>query len=122
MKIGIPVMEKNGYDALVGEHFGRVPYFAVVETESNDLQFVENISEHRGGRGLPPELLQRYGIDVMLCKNLGRRAIHLFEELGIRVYVGATGTVKDALDRFTSNQLQEATDETACRQHKFHDH
>jgi predicted Fe-Mo cluster-binding NifX family protein len=119
VRVGIPVMEKNGYASMMGQHFGRVPYFAVVDTETSTITFIENTSTHTGGKGLPPEILQR-NIDVMVCSALGRKAVRLFEELGIRVYIGATGTVKYALDRFASNQLQEATDETACREHRFH--
>ncbi len=120
MKIGVPVIEKNGYNAAIGEHFGRVPYFAIVDIEQNNVQFIENTSEHRGGRGLPPELLRNHDVDVMVCKNLGRKAIHLFEQFGVEVYVGATGTVKDAVEKFANDQLQEATDKNACREHKYH--
>lgn len=33
MRIGIPVMDKNGYESIMGQHFGRVPYFAIVDME-----------------------------------------------------------------------------------------
>ena len=35
------------------------------------------------------------------------------------VYVGAYGTVKDALEMWKNNKLQPATDENACAQHAF---
>ncbi|MEA1993882.1 MAG: NifB/NifX family molybdenum-iron cluster-binding protein [Euryarchaeota archaeon] len=121
MIIGIPVTEKNRYDSAVGEHFGRVPYFAIVDTENDEIVLTENTSHHKGGRGYPPELLRKNNVDVMVCKNLGRRAVSMFENFGIEVYIGATGTVRDALESFTDNQLQEATDKNACKEHKYHD-
>ena len=47
-----------------------------------------------------------------------------FEDLGIMVYVGASGSVEDAIDMWESNNLPAATDENACQQHAFrkHDH
>jgi len=77
-----------------------------------------------GGQGYPPEIMAKAGVDVMICAGLGRRAIMMFEEMGIMVYVGAGGSVKNAIDMWESNNLQAATDENACQQHAFrkHDH
>jgi predicted Fe-Mo cluster-binding NifX family protein len=74
-----------------------------------------------GGSGYPPDILAREGVETMLCSGLGRRAIGLFEQLGIMVYIGAKGTVKDTLDLWKQGGLQQATDETACKKHAFHD-
>lgn len=54
----------------------------------------------------------------MLCSGLGPRAIMMFEEFGIEVYVGAQGTVKDTLDLWKNGKLQVATDELACKMHR----
>jgi len=42
----------------------------------------------------------------------------MFEQLGIRVYVGAGGIVKDAIHAFQEGRLQEATNENACKNHR----
>ena len=121
MRIGIPVMDKNGYEYIIGQHFGRVPYFAIVDMEKKDISFIDNTSEHFGGMGAPPELLRSNNVEIMLCMDLGRRAIRMFEEFGIEVYVGAVGTVKNAMDNFNNGNLEEATDKNACMQHKYRD-
>jgi predicted Fe-Mo cluster-binding NifX family protein len=74
-----------------------------------------------GGQGQPPEIMAREGVDVMICRGLGRRAISLFKELGIDVYIGAFGTVKDAIDDFQQGRLQKAGMSDACGQHAFRD-
>ena len=71
------------------------------------------------GTKLPAELLREYNIDIMLCGGLGRRAIQLFEHFGIEVYIGARGTVKDAIEQFNDKKLQMATDKDACQEHKY---
>ncbi len=119
MKVCIPTMGNKGINEYVGEHFGRVPTYTLVDTKTNEITVVDNTSEHTGGQGYPPEIIVQTGAEVMLCGGLGRRAISMFEELGIMVYVGASGTVKDALRMWKVGKLQPATDENACRQHAF---
>jgi predicted Fe-Mo cluster-binding NifX family protein len=112
-------MGSEGLDEQVGEHFGRVPYYTMVDTETDEVKAVPNTSAHQGGSGYPAEILGNMGIDVMLCGGLGRRAIQMFEERGVMVYVGASGTVRNALDAYRKNTLEAATDENACAQHAF---
>ena len=119
MKICVPTMGNRGLDEQVGEHFGRVPSYTIFDTETNEATVVQNTSLHMGGMGYAPELISKTGATVMVCGGLGRRAVGLFEELGIMVYVGATGTVRDAVEMFNNGKLAPATDENACRQHAF---
>jgi predicted Fe-Mo cluster-binding NifX family protein len=119
MKLGIPSMGEKGLEEQIGEHFGRVPYYTIVDTETGDVEVIENTSHHMGGQGQPPELLKEYGVEVMICQGLGRRAIDLFTELGINVCVGATGRVKDVVEAYKSGKLQEAGSGDACQQHAF---
>jgi predicted Fe-Mo cluster-binding NifX family protein len=88
-----------------------------VDTETNEVSVFPNTSEHMGGIGLPPELIAKKGVHVMLCSGLGPRAIQMFEQFGIEVFVGASGTVKDAINAWKSGKLQLATDENACKEH-----
>ena len=119
MKLCIPTNGKKGMEEIVGEHFGRVPTYTIVDTETEDITIIDNNTVHMGGVGYAPDLISGAGAEVMICGGLGRRAIGLFEEKCIRVYVGAEGTVKDAIKMFTEGNLLQATDETACSEHAF---
>ena len=121
MKICIPTMGDNGIDNLVGEHFGRVPTYTIVDLDTNEVKVIQNTSEHMGGQGHPPEIMAKEGVNIMVCRGLGRRAITMFEELGIDVYIGASGTVKDAINAFKKNRLQKAGIGDACGRHAFRD-
>lgn len=118
MRIGFPSMGERGLDETLGQHFGMVPFYTVVDTESNDIMVVPNTSSHRGGQGYPPELLHAAGVDILVCGGLGHRAVQRFEELGIRVFVQASGSVRDALDQYNEGRLPEASDENVCREHR----
>ncbi|EMR74635.1 hypothetical protein MBGDF03_00559 [Thermoplasmatales archaeon SCGC AB-540-F20] len=121
MKICIPTMGENGLDNQVGEHFGRVPTYTIVDLDTNEVKVIENTSEHMGGQGYPPEIMAKEGVNAMVCRGLGRRAIMMFEELGIDVYIGASGTVKDVIEAFKQDRLQKANVDNACGQHAFRD-
>ncbi|PXF50938.1 MAG: dinitrogenase iron-molybdenum cofactor biosynthesis protein [Candidatus Methanophagaceae archaeon] len=133
MKICIPTMGERGLDELVSEHFGRAPTFTVVDLEglegkelegsavaSEAVKVVPNTSEHFGGVGHAPEIISGEGVEVMLCGGLGPRAIQMFEQFGVEVFVGLSGaeTVRDAIRAFQAGALHEATDADACREHR----
>lgn len=118
MRIGIPTLGDSGLEERVSDHFGRAPTFTVVDTESGEVEVLPNTSEHGGGSGKPPTLMRENDVEAMLCSNLGPRAINMFEELGIEVFIGAEGTVEETLKKWENNQLEEATDEEACEEHR----
>ena len=119
MKICIPSMGNRGLDEQVGEHFGRVPYYTMIDSETDEVKVIDNASGHMGGAGYPAEILANAGVNVMICGGLGRRAITMFEESGVMVYVGASGTVGNAYQMYKNGKLEAATDENACAQHAF---
>jgi len=121
MKVCVPTNGEKGLDENVGEHFGRVTTYTIVNLENEDVKVIQNISHHMGGQGYPPEILSKEGVNIMLCNGLGRRAITMFKEFGIEVYVGATGTVKDAIDAFKQGRLQKADEKDSCQKHAFRD-
>lgn len=121
VKVAVPTMGNNGMNEYVSEHFGRAPTFTIVDLSNNQVKVIPNTSEHMGGIGYPPEIMKREGVEVMLCSGLGPRAIRMFEQYGIEVYVGAHGMVRDAVKAWQEDRLNVATDENACRMHR-HEH
>ena len=118
MILCIPTLESGGLHAIVSEHFGRAPTFTIVDMASNEVKVVQNTSEHFGGTGNTPDLIAAAGVEVLLCSGLGPRAIAAFEQFGIEVYVGAGGTVEDAIKAFQAGALIEACENNACREHR----
>lgn len=118
VKIAIATIGNNGMDDYVSEHFGRAPTFTIVDLDTNEVKAIPNTSEHMGGSGYPPEIMASACVKVMLCSGLGPRAIGMFEQYGIEVYVGASGTVRDAIQAYQAGRLHVATDENACRMHR----
>ena len=119
LKIAVPTDGERGMDESVGEHFGRVTHYTIYDTESKEFKAILNTSHHMGGEGYPPELLADNRVNILLCAGLGWRAIDMFKENGIKVYVGAHGTVRDALLQWEKEELQEASEGSACSRHEF---
>ena len=90
MKIVVPTDAKKGLDDKIAEHFGRCLTYTFLDEKGKVIEIIDNVSEHTGGAGLPPELMKKHGANVLLCKDIGPRAIGLCKELGVDVYVCQT--------------------------------
>ncbi|MFH1456556.1 MAG: NifB/NifX family molybdenum-iron cluster-binding protein [Patescibacteria group bacterium] len=114
MKIVIPTNKREGLEDKIAEHFGRCQTYTFLNEQGEILEIIENISEHNGGQGLPPELMKKQGADVLLCKGLGSRALNLCKEFHIEVFVYQAETVKDIFEAWNNNKLKLAGIEDAC--------
>ena len=121
-KVCVPTNGAGGLDDLVGEHFGRVPTYTIFNPETEEVQIVDNTSEHMGGTGYPAQILADLGIDVLLCSGLGHRAIQMLSESGIEVCTGVSGTARQAIESWKAGGLSTAAEGDACTRHEFHDH
>jgi len=118
MLIAAPVDEDRGLDSPIAGHFGRTPYYAMVDPEGETCAVMPNGSSHNGGTLLPPQWLAEHGVQVLLCGGLGARAIQLCEGCGIAVYVGQEATVREFLAAFKAGRLPCATLEDGCTHHE----
>lgn len=118
MRVCVPSMGTAGLNEYVSQHFGRSPTFTIVDTESGAIEIVGNNSTHMGGNGLPVDVLREKGVEVLIAGGLGPKAIIAFQQLGVRIFVGAAGTVKDAIDDWMNGFLTEASMDNACREHR----
>jgi len=119
MKIVIPTDGQNGLSEKVADHFGRSQTYTFLNEKGEVVEVIKNTSEHMGGQGLPPELMKQHGADILLCHDLGPRAISLCEKLGIDVYTSQAETVKEIFDIWKNNKLKKAGAGDACEHHKI---
>ena len=119
MKIVVPTNAKKGLDDKIARHFGRCLTYTFLNEKGEVIEIINNTSEHMGGTGLPPELMKKHGADILLCKDLGPRAIDLCKELGIDVYVYRAETVRDIFELWQNKKLKKAGVEDTCEQHKI---
>jgi predicted Fe-Mo cluster-binding NifX family protein len=46
-------------------------------------------------------------VDTVITGHIGRKATAALKEAGIRIFLGASGTVQSALDAFKAGKLEE---------------
>ena len=119
IKIVIPTNGNKGLNDKVAEHFGRCQTYTLLDEKGNLLEIIDNISEHMGGVGLPPELMKKYGANVLLCKELGPRALNLCQQLEISIYVCQAKTVKEIFEMWKDKKIKKAGQEDICGEHKI---
>jgi len=102
----------------VAVHFGKAATYTIVDMTTDDVQVIRNDGTHMGGHRLPPEILAEHDVNVMLVGGLGPRAVQMFASFGIEVFVGADGTVRDALTSWKADLLSLANSDNACQEHR----
>jgi len=113
MRIAFPTMGREGLEDNIGEHFGKVPTYTIVDTENHEVKVIDNSSVHEG-ETYPPELLSRERVDVLICSGAGRKALSMFQGFDIKVYMAGIKKVADALQDFINGELKEACIEDGC--------
>ncbi|MBS7250064.1 MAG: NifB/NifX family molybdenum-iron cluster-binding protein, partial [Candidatus Freyarchaeota archaeon] len=113
------ISEFDGEYSIISEHFGRAPFFAVVDVSEDgriiSVEAKENTSEHFGGRGYPPEIIAEFNPDFMIVKGMGPRAISMFQERGIRVFMCDAVSIAEAVKLFLKGKLG---DVEPCEEHR----
>jgi len=121
MKICIPTETGEGKTAQVYGHFGSAPYFAIYDTDSLDLEIVENgNSHHEHGTCNPVAALQGRAVDVVVTGGMGARAVMMLNAQGIKVFRAVPGTVDTIIGTFNAEDLEELTVNNACASHGCH--
>ncbi|MDF2955935.1 NifB/NifX family molybdenum-iron cluster-binding protein [Candidatus Alkanophaga liquidiphilum] len=101
-------------DAQVDPRFGRCQYFVVVDTETMKFEAVRNESaDAPGGAGIQAaQTVASLGVDAVITGNVGPNAFQTLSAAGIKVFTGAHGTVKNAVEMLKRNELGEAGNAT----------
>lgn len=121
MRIVLPVGDDNGVDSEVFGHFGSAPFFAIFDTDSQNVVIIENKqSEHEHGSCMPVDALREHNAGAVLCKGMGMRAANHLIEAGIKPYLVDAVTVADAINKYKSLNVKLLDANNACQSHGCH--
>ncbi|MEM2487349.1 MAG: NifB/NifX family molybdenum-iron cluster-binding protein [Thermoproteota archaeon] len=83
IRIIVPVAEEKGLDSCLAEHFGRAPYFAVIDLDENyevsKVEIVSNTGEHFGGAGHMHDNILSLKPDAIIVYGMGPRGLVVFK-------------------------------------------
>ena len=86
MKKRIAIPLENG---ILCSHFGHCQQFAIIDTENNLISDESLVTPPPHEPGLLPAWLAEKGVTDVIAGGMGQRAINLFNQQNINVFVGA---------------------------------
>ncbi|MHC1724496.1 MAG: NifB/NifX family molybdenum-iron cluster-binding protein [Syntrophobacteraceae bacterium] len=100
-------------DDLVDPRFGRAAGFVVVDLENMETRYIDNGKTQVMGQGAgiqAAELIARAGVSCVLTGFVGPKAFQALSAAKIQIVQNLEGmTVRQAVDRFQSGEVQPAT-------------
>ena len=99
----------NTLDALVDPRFGRAAYLTIVDSESMAFEVVPNAAAGAmGGAGIQAaQTLANRGVSVLITGNVGPNAFQALKSSGVKIVVGASGTIREVIEKFKRGGLKE---------------
>ncbi|MBR9692296.1 hypothetical protein GOV06_05940, partial [Candidatus Woesearchaeota archaeon] len=108
-RIFFPLLDNNGEDSKISEHFGHAPFFGLYDTETKKLTITENDLDHTDPTKSPIDQIQEaVNPTTIFAKGIGGRAIQFIAEKGMSLKTGDYETVKQAIENL--DKLKDLTE------------
>jgi predicted Fe-Mo cluster-binding NifX family protein len=108
MKICVSAVANN-LEAQVDPRFGRCPYLVIVDSET--LQFEANPNVASGAMSSAgiqaAQTMASEGVKVLITGNIGPNAFQALMASGTRIVTGASGTVREVVEKYKKDELKE---------------
>jgi predicted Fe-Mo cluster-binding NifX family protein len=118
-RVIIPTQDQQGTE--VADHFGRAPFFAVIDLDDNghtiEMKVHPNVGEHSGGQGHAHDNIQRYNPRAVIVQGMGPRGIMSFQTQNIAVLRANSKSVQALVNAYNQNELEELTEGCADAHH-----
>jgi predicted Fe-Mo cluster-binding NifX family protein len=91
--------------------FGRAAYFIIVDPETMMFDVVENrqnLDLPQGAGIQAGKTIVDHHVDALITGNCGPKAFKVLERAGVKILVGASGTVQNVVEQFKRNELTPA--------------
>jgi predicted Fe-Mo cluster-binding NifX family protein len=112
MKIALATDEDRGLEAVLSHHFGRCPYYILVDIDEKEIKEVKAVQnpfyESHGQPGEVPNFIKSSGAQIIIAGGMGPKAIGFFDQFGIQAITGASGIVREVIKAYMSGRIQGA--------------
>ena len=96
-------------NSAVDPHFGRAKFFIVVDTETGEFSAHDNSQNLNAVQGAGIQAGRNVvdlGVEAVITGNTGPKAFATLQAGGIKVYIGASGTVAEVVEQFKADKLE----------------
>ena len=110
MKIAV-TSQGSDWSSQVDPRFGRARNFIVVDVDTDELSVHDNTQNLNAAQGAGLQAARTVvdlGVAAVITGNVGPKAFAALQAANVRIYPGASGTVKEAIEEFKAGQLQPA--------------
>ena len=106
MKIAVSSKGKD-LDSQIDPRFGRCKYLLMVETDNMSFEVFDNQSIFLGGAAgiQSAQFISSKGVKAVITGNRGPNAVQTLSAAGIEVFLGNTGNVRKAIQKFKNGEL-----------------
>jgi predicted Fe-Mo cluster-binding NifX family protein len=110
MKIAIS-SKGTDLEAQIDPQFGRCQYFIIVDSATEAFEVVDNkAAALSGSAGIQAaQTVVNAGADAVARGSLGPNSTNASMATGLKVYLGASGTVRESLEQLGRGRLQDAS-------------
>ncbi len=116
-RIVIPVKENKGLNSLIGKHFARAKFFAVLKTKKTEIELLD-IKENpfkdkklRAGLSVTEYLLEQKP-DILITSEIGPISFNMLKNHLVEVYKVEQGTVEQTVKDFLERKLNKLEEPT----------
>ncbi|HPZ07095.1 MAG TPA: NifB/NifX family molybdenum-iron cluster-binding protein [Candidatus Eremiobacteraeota bacterium] len=107
----LAVATDGGY---VSQHFGQCSEYTIVDIQ--DKKIVERrlfkSTGHQGGACSIPHTLHGEKVDCVITGGMGQKAMMIFDQYGIKTFLGISGSVDEVIEKFINETL--VSGESTC--------
>ncbi len=104
---------------MVTEHFGHCEGFLIYETAGGEIIREEAIPNPGHRPGFLPNFLNDLGVGTVISGGMGGGAIDIFNEKGIEVIIGVSGSARAAVKSYLQGTLESTG--SVCHEHQHQD-
>jgi predicted Fe-Mo cluster-binding NifX family protein len=109
-RILIPLQALNGENSPIAHHFGRAPYFAIVEVDQNkdvtNITAEINNSVPAGGTEDLEGVVLGLKPDYIIANFMGPHIADTFRSVGIKIVQAGGASIKDNLSNYKQDSLK----------------
>ncbi|MBN2643807.1 MAG: NifB/NifX family molybdenum-iron cluster-binding protein [Victivallales bacterium] len=110
MKIAVSTTG-NSLDAELDQRFGRAPRFLIVDTDSGNVDVVDNVQNLNAAQGAGIQsamTIAGTGAQAVITGHCGPKAFRVLSEAGIKIYNTEAKTVREAITLYSDGKLNAA--------------
>jgi len=114
--IAIPM--ENG---VLSTHFGHCQYFTIATVENDQIIDIKELTPPDHEPGVYPRWVASFGVTDVIAGGMGQKAISLFNNQNIHVFVGAPlEGARDIIENFLADKL--SLNANYCNHDDKHEH